>query len=195
MRMLLWMPACLFLAALPLAGCGGGDAEPQGPTAPTTPVGLVRQLAENASRGRIETLSGLLAKDAIGQGGEGWIAYLGRTATDDLQRQFRAIPIAHRRAMEKAQTATFLTMLKKQAPEILSRMFQLNLIGDESFLEKNQRVLLSMVNGRSKPCYLAMERQTDGTLKLLGEVATRQVAKKLYKDLRLKMRAARTAFR
>lgn len=194
MRMSPWILAYLFLAALPLAGCaGGGDGKPERPTAPTTPVGLVQQLAENASRGRIETLLDLLAKDAIDQGGKGWMAYLGRTATDDLQQQFRAIPVAQRRAMEKAKTAAFLTTLREQAPGVLSGMFQLNLVDDGSFLEKDQRVLLSMVNGRSKPCYLAMERQADGTLRLLGEVAARQVAKELRGDLIAKMRAAKAA--
>lgn len=194
MRMSQWMLASLFLVALPLAGCAGGDDDrPKAPTAPTTPADLVRQLAENASRGRIKAVSALLAKDAIGQGGKGWMAYISRTATEDLLQQFLAIPVAQRRLMEKAEASVFLTMLQKQAPGILSRMFQLNLTGDESFLEKDRRVLAAMINGRSKPCYLAMERQADGTLKLLGELATRQVAKDLRRGLIKKMRDARAA--
>ena len=187
--------ASLAMSAVVVGGCGGSD-EPQtdeAAAAPTTPPELISKLSTAAHAGDVDAVMSHLTPEAAAQNGQTWIGFLGRTASQDLKDAFAAIPGETRQAMPQAGSAEFMKLFRDASPHGFAAMFKFYLVADESWVEKDGKVLAAMVNERSQPVLLAMSRGADGELRLVSEAEFQVVARTLTRDLEAKLAAAQSA--
>jgi len=168
----------IVVAAFCCGGCGRAPAEPTGPT---TPAELVSELSRRAGAGHVDSVTELLSDDARNQTGKDWIQFVRRTGNERTLRGFLALPRDARGSLEAARTRQFMQQFQAQAPDAFGKLF-FDLYYNAHY-EENGRVLVRMNNGRGYIVHLAMERQGDGTLQLLGEAETDKVYKALKKKL------------
>lgn len=178
----------LALLALALTGCGG-DEELAAPP-PQTPTDLVQQLSQDSQMGDVPAFLALLADDAAAQTGEIWFRFISRTADENAMGLLAKVSAEDIRKLKELPTREFLESLHQLAPDAMARMFSFYLASAESFLEEDGQVLVYMNNTSNNQLYLAMARQADGSLKLLGETASKGVQEKLAAKLREAMNRA-----
>jgi len=178
MTRLAMLSATIAAAALCCGGCGRDPAEPTGPT---TPADLVAELSRRAGAGHVDLVTELLSDDARNQTGRQWLQFVRRTGNERTLRGLLSLPSDARRSLEAARTRQFMQQFQSQAPDAFGKLF-FDLYYDAHY-EENGRLLVYMRNGRGYMVYLAMERQGDGTLKLLGETESDKVYKALKKKL------------
>jgi len=186
------LASAVVLLVLPCGGCGGGnDTAAEIPQ--QTPGDLVAELSRRAGAGDVDALVDLLSADARNQTGRDWIQFARRTGSERTLRGFMALPRNMRQALESAATEQFMRQFQAEAPDAFGKLF-FDLYYSAEY-EEDGRLLVYMSNGRGYIVYLAMARQEDGTLRLLGEAQSKKVLSALREKLKAKQKADRDAER
>ena len=161
------------------AGCGGSD-DPQRPVGPTTPADLVAALQQHAYKGEVDQVLALLSEDALSQRGRQWVDFIGRIGDPKAVAAIQGLSNEERRAMDGKLTSDFLAALKEKSPRGFAKMFSVYIEFD---YEENGRILVWSTSGLGYSVFLAMERQEDRSLKLLGEEELKKVHRALLGKL------------
>ena len=161
-----------------LTGCGGSDDS--GPPAPTTPADLLAALKDHAYKGEVDQVLELLSEDALSQQGRQWMAFIGRVGDPKSLAAIQGLSNEERRAMDGKLTSDFLAALKEKSSRGFAKMFSVYIEFD---YEENGRVLVWSTSGQGNSVWLAMERQEDQSLKLLGEKELKKVHRRLLGKL------------
>jgi hypothetical protein len=134
----------------------------------------------------VDGLVQLLTEDARTQSGKEWLAFINRASSPSTMEGLGALSLAQRQELEKLAGEEFLKKVLELAPTGFGRMFNFYTTGD---YEQEGRTLVYARNERSYGLYLAMERQPDGSLKLLGEGESSKVYAALQAKLDEKLQA------
>lgn len=183
----LTLAALAGLTALLTAGCAGGDDAPQEDEAaqqmpePRDPAALLSALTDLAADGRAEDIAALLTDDAQQQTGTEWIAFIRRTDGQEAYAALRRLKPPEQESLAAARTETFLGKFAELSPDGFADMF--DGIFYRLHVEEGDRLLVRVNTERGETTHLAMERQSDGTLRLAGEAVSRQT----YEALRDKL--------
>lgn len=178
MRRLAVVAMMVCVGAVP-AGCGGSD-DSERPPGPTTPADLVSALNRHAYKGEVDQVLNLMSEDALSQQGRQWMAFITRVGDPKSLGAIQGLSNEQRREMDGKLTSDFLAALKEKSPPGFAKMFSVYIEFD---YEENGRVLVWSTSGQGNSVWLAMERQEDQSLKLLGEKELKKVHKALLGKL------------
>lgn len=178
-----WTMACAAaVLGVWVGGCGSKAPEPAPPEAPSD---LLAALGRCAGRGDIEGIMDRLSDEARGQTGTQWIAFIRRTSNNEVIGALNSFLRRDRATMERASTEEFLKAFQAAAPEAFGNVFRCYYQGH---VEEDGQVLLQMLGDGGYSLTLALARQDDGTLRLLGEAEFKKVVDKLGRKLSDKIR-------
>ena len=178
MRRLAVVVAMVCVGAV-LSGCGGSDDIEQS-ASPKTAADLLTALQDHAYKGELEQVLALLSEDALNQRGKQWIDFIGRVGETKSVAAIRSLKLAERRTWEGRQTREFMTAFQEKSPRGFGKIFSVYI---EFAYEENGRVLVWTTSSSSNPVFMAMERQDDESLKLLGEAELNKVYRALFSKL------------
>ncbi|MBN2581997.1 MAG: hypothetical protein JXL80_02940 [Planctomycetes bacterium] len=160
-----------------LCGCGSGKEKSAGPK---TSQELIGELSRLAYLGRTEAMLELMDTDAQLQKGKDWMALVGRVGHPQAVSAVQEMKADYRRKLDAMETPEFLAALQTDAPIVLQRMFAVYVRFD---YEEDGQVLVFAANEPGQVIWLAMQRQDDGTLKLMADGETKKVYSTLFKKL------------
>jgi len=162
------------------AGCGGSD-DSAPPVGPTTPTDLVAALNQHAYMGEVDEVLALLSEDALSQRGRQWVDFIGRIGHPKAVAAIQGLSNEERRAMDGKLTSDFLAALKEKSPRGFAKMFSVYIEFD--YEEKGRILVWSTSSSLGYSVFLALERQEDQSLKLLGEKELKKVHRALLGKL------------